>query len=35
MDLRKNLETIRFHWELDVIISWDIESFDKDYAKEL
>jgi len=31
----KKSETIRFHWELDVMISWDAESFGKDYAKEL
>jgi len=31
----KKSETIRYHWEVDVIISWEKESFDKDYAKEV
>ena len=31
----KKSETVRFHWELDVIISWESESFDKDYAREV
>ncbi len=31
----KKSETIRYHWELDVVISWEKESFDKDYAKEV
>ena len=24
-----------YHWEVDVIISWDKESFDKDYKGEV
>lgn len=31
----KKSETIKFHWELDVIISWETESFNKDYGHEL
>nr|WP_314466266.1 hypothetical protein [uncultured Clostridium sp.] len=24
-----------YHWELEVFISWEAESYDKDYAKEV
>jgi predicted N-acetyltransferase YhbS len=31
----KKAETDRYYWELDIIISWEKESFDKDYATEV
>lgn len=31
----KKEEVLRYNWELEVIISWEKESFDKDYASEV
>lgn len=31
----KKAEVLRYNWELEVIISWEKESFDKNYAAEV
>jgi len=31
----KKAEVAQYHWELEVYISWEKESFDKNYAKEV